>query len=105
MQLFLNRLLTAVILALMAAPAFAQKENQRYEVGRRLIKFEVDFEGIKDPLILKGISERLKPLTFYFFSGQLDQCAKALDRRRCCVAGGRGHRQSRRPSGLVEFQM
>ena len=72
MQLFLNRLLTAVIFALMAAPAFAQKENQRYEVGRRLIKFEVDFEGIKDPLILKGISERLKPLTFYFFSGQGD---------------------------------
>ena len=79
MQLFLNRLLTAVVFALIATPAFAQKENQRYEVGRRLIKFEVDFEGIKDPLILKGISERLKPLTFYFFSGQLDQCSKALD--------------------------
>ncbi len=79
MQLFFNRILTAVVFALVATPAFAQKENQRYEVGRRLIKFELDFEGIKDPLILKGISERLKPLTFYFFSGQLDQCSKALD--------------------------
>ena len=79
MQFFLNRFLIVVIFVLMAGKAFAQKENQRYEVGRRLIAFEIDFDGIKDPKILKSVCERLKPITFLFFSGQLDQCAKALD--------------------------
>lgn len=79
MQLFLNRFLIVVIFALMADIAFAQKENQRYEVGRRLIAFEIDFDGIKDPKVLKSVCEKLKPITFLFFSGQLDQCAKALD--------------------------
>jgi len=69
----------ALIFLLFSSVAFAQKENQRYEVGRRLISFEKEFEGLKDPQVLKVICERLKPITFYFFSGQLDQCAKALD--------------------------
>jgi len=97
MPFFLNRFLIVVIFALMADLALAQKENQRYEVGRRLIAFEVDFDQIKDPKILKGVCERLKPITFLFFSGQLDQCAKALDLARWnCKNQGE-------PSGLRAF--
>lgn len=79
MSFFLKRFFVVVIFLFMSDFTFAQKEIQRYEVGRRLIAFEGDFEGIKDPKALKVICERLKPLTFYFFSGQLDQCAKVLD--------------------------
>lgn len=97
MPFFLKRFLIVVIFASIANLAFAQKENQRYEVGRRLIAFEVDFDQIKEPKTLKVVCERLKPITFLFFSGQLDQCAKALDLARWnCKNQGE-------PSGLRAF--
>lgn len=89
MPILTLRFLIIALLLLMNNIAFAQKENQRYEVGRRLIAFELDFEGITDPKVLKSICERLKPITFHFFSGQLDQCAKALDLARWnCINPG-----------------
>lgn len=76
---FLLKIFVSLFFLAFSGFAFGQKDNQRYEVGRRLIAFETEFENVKDLKSIKVVCEKLKPITFYFFSGQLDQCAKTLD--------------------------
>jgi pimeloyl-ACP methyl ester carboxylesterase len=76
-------------LALLAIPAHAQAQPERYEAGRRLGAFERAWEGCADPALKKAALAKIKPASMSFLFGQLADAGRALDEGRQALALGK----------------
>lgn len=75
-------------LALLAfVPAFANAQAERYELGRRLKRFEEAWEKQPDPAARKRAAAILPDITPMFFSLRFGDAGKTLDRARHLLAG------------------
>jgi predicted esterase len=81
------RLVVSALTVLVAAlPAIAQDDADRYEVGLRLRAFEKALEAQTDATARKRILAPLKAAAPAFFTSQLGEVARQLDRARLVLA-------------------
>ncbi len=72
---------------LVLVPAFAPAQAERYELGRRLKRFEEAWEKQPDPAARKRAAAILPDITPMFFSLRFGDAGKTLDRARHLLAG------------------
>src|SRR5271163_1746064 len=65
-----------VLLAIEPPPAFAQFE--RYELGRRLREFEVEWDRVGDARAKASASQSLKAAVGFYFASRLNDAGRAI---------------------------
>lgn len=68
-----------LVLILVAAPAGAKGQYERYELGQRLRRFETEWERRTDPADRKRALQVLRPATTQFLTFRLSAAARTLD--------------------------
>ncbi len=82
-------LLAAVTVAVTALPLHAQRDEVRYELGRRLRLFESEWDAVTEAAARKRTIPHLKQATTDFFggflSGKQEEAGRGLDRARLAL--------------------
>ncbi len=74
-----------VLLAIEAPPAFGQSE--RYELGRRLREFEIEWDRVEDARARALASQSLKAAVKAYFAFRLDDAGRAISEARFALRG------------------
>jgi len=75
------------LIALSREPSLASAQFERYELGRRVREFEVEWDRVPDPTARAKASQSLKVAVNSFFSFRLGEAGRAISEARFALRG------------------